>query len=101
MNTELATQILTMWHTTHDREKTSRRSARMVVTAAVRAEGRWVCKYCKSRDGKRKMSYESEARAWRAIGEMLRTDDAKQRIREIPNRAYPCPRGEGYHVTSA
>jgi hypothetical protein len=51
---------------------------------------KWECSRC------HKTSYESEYRAWQAIGVILRRGDSKI----VPCRVYECPVGEGFHLTS-
>lgn len=51
---------------------------------------KWPCPKC------HKTSYESEFRAWQAIGKILRVGGSDV----VPCRVYECPHGEGFHLTS-
>lgn len=53
---------------------------------------KWYCHYC------RKAAYGSEGRGWEAIRTIAHLPRSK-RTEIIPCRVYPCPHGQGWHLT--
>lgn len=87
------TQIPMTSNTGGTRAKTYRST---VATDAV--EARHKCKHCRGSQGRRKWSFPNEELAWQMIGKILRSE-YNGYDGDVPNRVYPCPRGDGYHMT--